>query len=30
MTDSKTWPDEPHRRKTVLVLNEQDIEASRI
>lgn len=27
MTDSKTWPEEPHRRKTVLVLNEQDIDA---
>ena len=26
MTDS-TWPDEPHRRKTVLVLNQQDIDA---
>ena len=27
MTDSSTWPDEPHRRKTVLVLNQQDIDA---
>ena len=27
MTDNSTWPDEPHRRKTVLVLNEQDIDA---
>ena len=26
MTDS-TWPDEPHRRKTVLVLNQTDIDA---
>ena len=28
MTDS-TWPDEPHRRKTVLVLNQKDIDALR-
>ena len=27
MTDDSTWPDEPHRRKTVLVLNQQDIDA---
>ena len=29
MTDDSTWPDEPHRRKTVLVLNQQDIDALR-
>lgn len=29
MTDSSTWPDEPHHRKTVLVLNQQDIDALR-
>lgn len=29
MTDSSKWPDEPHRRKTVLVLNQQDIDALR-
>ena len=28
MTDS-TWPNEPHRRKTVLVLNQRDIDALR-
>ena len=27
MTDDSTWPNEPHRRKTVLVLNQQDIDA---
>ncbi len=29
MTDDSTWPDEPQRRKTVLVLNQQDIDALR-
>ncbi len=29
MTDSSKWPDEPHHRKTVLVLNQQDIDALR-
>ena len=29
MTDDSTWPDESHRRKTVLVLNQQDIDALR-
>ncbi len=29
MTDDRTWPDEPHRRKTVLVLDQQDIDALR-
>ena len=29
MTDDSTWPDEPHHRKTVLVLNQQDIDALR-
>ncbi len=29
MIDDSTWPDEPHRRKTVLVLDQQDIDALR-
>ena len=29
MTDDSTWPNEPHHRKTVLVLNQQDIDALR-
>ncbi len=29
MADDSTWPNEPHRRKTVLVLNQQAIDALR-